>query len=384
MKRLLTEAIRSRRMPRRQLLAVGIFVVAVWAMTPLAGHAAAVKNDLEIVAQMPKMAERDGPLLVLRDFVKDPDLEVKRYIRRELSQKDDLYALLKRKIDFDKQVQLSVKDVQVRLMYVPQRPAGPGEAYQRYCRSILTFLFEMIQTDNFYTSITSPDGSLPPLDDSGVTAFLVHRLAKAYQATCRFTAESGRFVEYRASGAIFSNHLGAVDLEIEFVAPRQVRLKRKPFTIWQNNSEDVYTLLSLPVEETLHYYVGRATDHQLAEALRLTPPRSVTAAQQLAEEWIAVEESIVGGLVTRVVKEYCTRNHMAVPPMDSEEMRSSEPTLLQYKYRRYGVALVREMGFHEALTLYMGHPDHFRELVVDRYKEWSVANRVAAGDQAAN
>lgn len=384
MKRLLVESIYNLCMIQRLLLALGIWVLAVWVMTPLVGNAAAFKEDLEIVAHMPKMVERDGPLLVFRDFVMDPDVEVKQHIRRQLSQNRDLHTRLKRKIQFDKQVRLSVRDVQVRLMYVPQRPTGPGDAYQRYCRSILDFLAEMIQTENFYTAITSPIGSFPPLDDNGVTAFLVHRLAKDYQAICRFTAESGRYVEYQASGAIFSNHLGAVDLEIEFVAPRQVHLKRRPFTIWQNNSDDFYTLMALPVEETLHHYVGRATDHQLAETLRLTPPRNIAAVQKLAEEWIAVEESIVGGLVTRVVKDYCDKNRMDLPPMDSENTRSSEPTLRQYKYRRYGIDLVREMGFHEALTLYMNNPGDFRALLVDRHKDRAVVNRQATGTQAVN
>jgi hypothetical protein len=191
-------------------------------------------------------------------------------------------------------------------------------------------------------------------------------------------------VEYRASGSIFSNHLGGVDLEIEIIAPRQVRLKRKPFTIWQNNSDDAYTLMALPVEETLHYYVGNATDHQLAEALRQAPPHNIADALQLAEEWMAVEESIVGGLVTRVVKEYCARYHMDLPPMDSEDLRSSEPILPQYKYRRYGIDLVREMGFHKALALYMSQPDDFRDLLVGRHEDWSVANRLETGSQAAN
>jgi hypothetical protein len=269
-------------------------------------------------------------------------------------------------------------------MYVPQRIAGPGGAYQRYCRNIIAFLFEMIQTENFYTAITSPNDSFPMPDDNGVTAFLVHRLAKSYQATCRFTAESGQYVEYRASGAIFSNHMGAVELEIEIISPRQVRLKRKPFTIWQNNSDDVFTLMALPVEETLHYYVGNATDHRLAEALRLAPPRSITGALQLAEEWMAVEESIVGGLVARVVKDYCIQHHMDFPPMDSEDLRSSEPNLPQYKYRRYGIDLVREMGFHKALALYMSHPDDFRDLLVGRYEDGAAANRLETGGQATN
>lgn len=80
----------------------------------------------------------------------------------------------------------------------------------------------MIPTDNLYTAINSPSGSYPPLADDGLSAILVHRLVKDYQAICRFTAESGRSVKYRTLGAIFSNHFGAVDLKIEFFAHNQV------------------------------------------------------------------------------------------------------------------------------------------------------------------
>ncbi len=355
-------------MTRRQLLAFGLMGAAGRVMSPLVGNAAVSRDDLKAVSLMPEMAERDGPLLVFRDFVSDADVEVKRHIRHQMRRKNDLYALLKKKIGFDKQVHLKLEEVQVRLMYVPQRPQGPGAAYHRYCHSIIAFLFGMIQTDNFYSTITSPIGSYPPLADDGLSAFLVHRLAKDYQAICRFTAESGRSVKYRASGAIFSNHLGAVDLEIEFLSHDQVRLKRRPFTIWQNSSSDFYTLMALPVEETLHYYVGRATDKQLAEALCTTPPRNVSEAQEMAETWIAVEESIVGGLVAQVVRDYCTRHHMAFPPMDVEETRSLTPALHQYKYRRDGMALVREMGFHGALDLYMRDPAAYRDLIAARQR----------------
>ena len=106
-------------------------------------------------------------------------------------------------------------------------------------------------------------------------------------------------MKYKASGAIFSNHLGAVDLEIQSIAPGQYGLSRRAFTIWQNNTENLYTLMSIPVEETLHYQLGKATDREIAASMKNHPPENLSAAQRLAEEWMAVEESVVGGLVNR-------------------------------------------------------------------------------------
>ena len=120
-------------------------------------------------------------------------------------------------------------------------------------------------------------------------------------------------MKYRASGAIFSNHLGAVDLEIQLKAPGQFGLSRKAFTIWQNRTENLYTLMSIPVEETLHYQLGKATDREIEASMKNHPPENLSAVQRLAEEWMAVEESVVGGLVNRVLDRYCTQHQMAIP-----------------------------------------------------------------------
>jgi hypothetical protein len=219
----------------------------------------------------------------------------------------------------------------------------------------------MNDTDNFYAAITSPNESYPPLSQTGISAFLVHRLAKDYRAVCRFTAESGRSVKYKASGAIFSNHLGAVDLEIQLTAPGQYGLTRKAFTIWQNHTENLYTLMSIPVEETLHYQLGKATDREIEASMKNHPPENLYAAQRLAEEWMAVEESVVGGLVNRVLDRYCTQHHMAIPTFVAGKTRPAVPSLHQYRYRKRGIQLVENLGFQEAMALYMDSPSNFRD-----------------------
>jgi hypothetical protein len=343
---------------------LGVVGLAGWMLLPVKMASAAFQDDLKQVKHIPQMAEREGPMLVFRDFVDDPDVEVEQHIRLQLSQRKEMLDRLRKKIGFEKKVRLSVEDIQVRLMYVAQSKEEHAVAYHRYCRDITDYLFEMNQMDNFYAAITSPNESYPPLAKSGISAFLVHRLAKDYRAICRFTAESGRSVKYRVSGAIFSNHLGAVDLEIEFLAKGQFGLARKAFTIWQNHTENLYTLMSIPVEETLHYQLGKATDRVIAASMKHHPPENLFAAQRLAEEWMAVEESVVGGLVNRVLDRYCTEHHMTIPASASGEPRPTVPSLHHYRYRDRGIQLVGTLGFKEAMAMYMDSPSTFKDQLI--------------------
>lgn len=360
-KRLNTGLTKNRGLTRRRLMTLGMLGLAGWVISPIRIAAAALQDDLERVSHIPKMAEREGPLLVFRDFVADPDIEVEQHIRLQLNQRKDMLDLLRKKIGFEKKVRLSMEEIQVRLMFIPQLQEDHANAYHRYCRDITAYLFEMNEMDNCYATITSPNESYPPLSQDGISAFLVHRLAKDYRAVCRFTAESGRSVKYKAAGAIFSNHLGAVDLEIQSIAPGQFGLSRRAFTIWQNNTENLYTLMSIPVEETLHYQLGKATDREIGASMKNHPPKNLYAAQRLAEAWMAVEESVVGGLVNRLLEDYCSLHHMAIPASKPGDSGRPLPSLHQYRYRDRGIQLVENLGFQEALALYMESPSTFRD-----------------------
>ncbi|WP_372683298.1 hypothetical protein [Desulfosarcina sp.] len=346
---------------RRQAMRLGILGLAGWVLAPVQVASSALQDDLELVSTIPHMAEREGPMLVFRDFVADPDPEVAQHIQRQLGQRKEMLDLVRKKIGFEKKVRLSVEDIQVRLMFVPQLQEDHADAYHRYCQDITAYLFEMNEMDNCYAAISSPKESYPPLSQSGISAFLVHRLAKDYRAVCRLTAESGRSVKYKASGAIFSNHLGAVDLEIRSIASGQFELSRKSYTIWQNNTENLYTLMSIPVEETLHYQLGKATDREIAASMKHHPPQNLFAAQRLAEAWMAVEEAVVGGLVNRVLERYCNQHHMVTPVSLAGEVRPAVPSLHQYRHRDRGIQLVDNLGFQEAFALYMQSPSMFKD-----------------------
>ena len=350
-----------RGLTRRQLMAMGIMGLTAWTVGPFSRAFAGTGDDLEQIARIADFPSRKGPLLVFRDYTTDPDVEIEQHIRRQLFGRKDLLTRIKEKIGFEKRVRLNIDEIQVRLRYIPQSRDGFGTTYQRYCQDITDSIFRMNGMDSFYSSITSPEKSYPAVSQDGISAFLVHRLAKDFRATCRFTAESGKSIKYRVTGAIYSNHLGAVDLEIEMVAPGKFELARKPFTIWQNDTDNLYTLLAIPAEETLHYLLGRATDREIQTHFQNRPPESLSAARNIAEEWMALEESVVGGLVDRFLRRYCGEHQSKGSDLFGSHLQATVPELRQYKYRKRGLQLVADLGFQDAMDLYLDSPSRFRE-----------------------
>ncbi|BBO77113.1 hypothetical protein DSCW_45300 [Desulfosarcina widdelii] len=346
---------------RRQLMTMGIVGLTAWTVEPLSYAFAGTGDDLEQITRIAGLPSRKGPLLVFRDYTTDPDVEIEQHIRRQLFGRKDLLSRIKKKVGFKKQLRLNIEEIQVRLQFIPQSQDGLGTAYQRYCLDITDSIFGMNGMDNIYSAITSPEKSYPAISQDGISAFLVHRLAKDFRATCRFTAESGNSIKTIISGAIYSNHLGAVDLEIEMVAPGQFELARKPFTIWQNDTDNLYTLMAIPAEETLHYLLGRATDREISTHFQNRPPESLAAARNIAEEWMALEESVVGGLVDRVLRRYCENRRLKWSDLFANNPQAMVPELRQYRYRKRGLQLVADLGFQHAMDLYLDSPSRFRE-----------------------
>jgi hypothetical protein len=330
---------------------MGIMGLIGWTAGPCGSAFAATGDAFEQISRIASLPSREGPLMIFRDYTTDPDVEIERHILREFIGRKDLLARIKKKLGFIKRVRLKIEEIQVRLRFIPQSRDGFGIAYRRYCLDIIDAIFSMNGMENFYSAITSPEKDYPAISPDGISAFLVHRLAKEFRATCSFTAESGKSVKTSVSGAIYSSHLGAVDLEIQATAPGEFHLARKPFTIWQNDTDSLYTLMAIPAEETLHYLMGPATDREILAHFQARPPESLAAAKDIAEEWMALEESVVGGLVDRVIRRYCGKHRLKESNLFASSVQETVPELPQYRYRKRGLQLVADLGFRQAMDL---------------------------------
>jgi len=69
------------------------------------------------------------------------------------------------------------------------------------------------------------------------------------------------------------------------------------YTIWQTSARNPYSLLTVPVEETLHVLL-RPYTHQAIRAQIATGLASESGvARTIVDEWLEVEEAVVGGLM---------------------------------------------------------------------------------------
>lgn len=345
---------------RKWLVQAGAALTSLSLPWPLKSWSDSFKEGYTYIAALPTLPTLGSPLLVLRDFQSDSDMEVKRRIYRHIAEDRDLVRQIKQKIGFDQKVTMTIKSLDIRLLYVPELRKNYSSAYEIYCRRVIDHILTKTHTENIYRYISSPVVPMPKVGKRGITAFLVHQLGKEYQAECCFTAEDGTSTRYQIKGACFSNRLGAVEVVIESPAENEFRIRRNNISIWQNRSDNFYSLLQIPVEETFHYILGPCTDLKIVDELRRKKIDTVVEVEKLADHWLAIEEAIVGGLVYLLLKEYTPKYGFTVSNRDVERALLAKENLVRYRYRKVGIKRVVEMGFKRAFELYTSNPAEFQ------------------------
>jgi hypothetical protein len=301
-----------------------------------------------------------GPLLSFRPLKEDPDGEIQTYIYNEVARKPDLMKRLKARVGAELPITLNLEDLEVELKYIPETREPLAHAYLNYCREAVAHTCRMAQVPNFYNEISVAKTANPAIaPGDGVSAFVVHRLAKAYEAVCEFSGSSGS-VKFKVNGAIYSSHMGAVEMEVEGLPDGSYRIQRRNFSIWQDHNDNLYTLLQIPVEETLHYLMGRYTDLHLSHKLVQDNIHQTAQVQKIAKKWMAVEEALVGGLVEQVLPSLIQSRKIPLAAGAAQRSADSKKGLPQYRYREVGVRLVENLGLKAAMQMYREDPLAFQ------------------------
>jgi hypothetical protein len=330
----------------------------------LPASALAVPN-VSVPASLSELVTNEAmtaPLLPFRTLGIDPDGEIKAHIYRQVARQPGLMEHLKARLGADDPITLDLREIKVDLKYVPETRTHLAHAYKTYCRQAIAHTCKMAQVPSFYKGVFIPKSANPEIaTGDGVSAFVVHRLAKAYKAICEFSSGGDKgSVKFKVSGAIYSTHLGAVEMDVEGLPDGSYRIQRRNYTIWQDHSDNIYTLLQIPVEETLHYLMGRHTDRQLRHQLLQNEVRQTAQVQELANDWMAVEEAIVGGLVEQLLPALIRRHELVLDAGDMQRSAEAKAGLPQYRYRDVGLRLVASMGAQAAIKMYQENPLAFR------------------------
>ncbi|MGD9212785.1 MAG: hypothetical protein PVI90_18520 [Desulfobacteraceae bacterium] len=357
-----SEALMPHKISRRKLLthavAGGISLTLPWPVkTWIVSY---MRTDICLSA-LTRLPAVEKPLHIMREFQFDTDREISRQIYRDIAENKDLLGQLRQKFGSNQKITFTIEKLAIRLLYVPELRKQYRTAYEHYCRNISEHIFQKTQTINIYRQIVSPDEPLPLSQPDGVFVFLVHQLGKEYRATCLFKAENGKTARYLFEGACFSSRLGAVEVMITSPFEGAYQIERRKNTIWQNNCRNLYSLLQVPVEETLHYIIGPYTDAKILAELKGKKTVNVAGVERLANDWMMVEEAVVGGLGYLILKTCASKYGTAFSIKDARKAWQKRSTLPRYKFLQTGIKLASRLGFRNTFKLYKSDPAEFRK-----------------------
>jgi hypothetical protein len=254
-----------------------------------------------------------------------------------------------------------------RLLVVPERREAYAALFERYCWQAVAQALAATQLPNPYVAIATLREPPAPPDPAagGVTAYVVHNIADEYIEEYLFfdQANDQTKIKIQLSNRVFTGRIGSYTSRLTFGEQSAIEFVHEPYTLWQNSAKNPINVLVVPVEETLHIALRPATESAIRQALRQAPPETFEAVQQVVDEWMAVEEAMVGGVVARLMPEIFGR--LLSGPLQQEMTASLAQRQMhaQYRYLVQGVRVVGELGVRPAIELYRSEPARFQQLI---------------------
>lgn len=256
-----------------------------------------------------------------------------------------------------------------RLLVVPENRTDYAELFHRYCDEAVAFTLSATHLPNPLKGITTLKKPLSELDDDpsgdGVTAYLVHNIADEYIEEYSFfdRNDENQAIQVKLSNLAFSGHIGSYNSDIIIGENGAFKFVHNPYTLWQNSAKDPINVFVAPVEETLHMALRSSTEVAIQARLKQTSPKTIDEVQRIVDDWMAVEEAIVGGLVSELMPQIFTR--FLGGPLTSQMNQSlaNRHAHAQYRYLQNGIRIVTDLGLQPAIDLYKSEPQKFKQLI---------------------
>lgn len=121
-----------------------------------------------------------------------------------------------------------------------------------------------------------------------------------------------------------------------------------------------------PLEETLHIALRAHTEQAILAAVKakLAIP-SLKEIRDVVEEWLAVEEAIVGGLVYSLIPDVVIRR---IPNLPREWIQADLETKAQFPKYRFlpkAIKMVEDFGLKKSIHSYAQDPVGTRSLLIE-------------------
>lgn len=335
---------------------------------PCTSFAKKSTQDYSSLAELIRLEPIENPLLIFRDYEQEPDQETKARIMGDLRRRPDLLKNIIKKLDGEKQIRFTFDNLEIKLLFVPEQRNKYVQSYKTFCTNVIDYLQQKTGLQSPYEQIINPLKEYPKIPLRGTYAYLVHQLGKEYRALCTFSTEKGTSVRYELEGSYFSNHVGGVEVNIDNPCEGTFIVDRRNYSIWQNRTTSLYSLLTVPIEETFHFVMGKYTDQKIAAELGEKSNRSVSEVEKVANYWMSVEEALVGGLSWSVIKDFARKFLKNLPPSALRRIPSQKSRVSRYAFRETGISLVKSLGFKEAISMYQNDPTDFCHLLTKSHQ----------------
>jgi len=309
--------------------------------------------------------DRLQPLYAFNDFDDGFDRESHQASVQYFNEHPGLLQKIKEKLGRSK-LRWQLGTLKHRLLFVPENRKEYVTLYENYCHSMINDLLEKTNLHNPYDQICTPAGDRPRIDDGqqGVTAYIVHNLAKEYIGTYIFSNQTDKKVKIELEGKLYVGEVGAYSTALNINSNGSVEFIKSGYTIWQNSAQNPYTALMVPAEETLHILLRKYTERAMKQTLAIRNARNQKAIQKIANDWIAVEEAIVGGVV-RVLLPRILKAYLGDFPLNwIEKDLELKAGLKKYRYLKKAISVVEQIGCQEAIELYAKDPTAFSDLLL--------------------
>jgi hypothetical protein len=266
------------------------------------------------------------------------------------------------------EVRWRLEEISHRLVYAPEVREEVAGLFTNYCLEVIEDLLARTGLRNPYCSISTIVEETPVvLRDEGIKAFIVQDLAREYTARYQFSGPAQKRIQIDLSGRITINEVGSYSSYLHYSQETDNwEFIHDGHTIWKSVSSNLYTVLMTPLEETMHIALREHTEKAIMEAVaRKEGIPSLKEVQRVVDDWMAVEEAIVGGLVYKLIPDVVIKR---IPDLPMEWVLADLATKARFdKYHLLpkGIAVVENHGLKESIHLYSQDPSAFRALLVE-------------------
>ena len=312
-----------------------------------------------------RLEDKVEPVYVFNDFEETIDKASIKDTKQYFSNRKDLIRKIKSDLGGGS-LRWRLDNFKQRLVFVPETRDEYAALYKNYCLDVIDLILNETKLDNPYTQIKTLQNEDPAIpENSGITVFLVHNLAREYCGTYSFFNENPKKeVKISLRGTYFIGEIGSYSSMLEIKKDGSIEFVRNNYTIWQNSAQLPYNALIVPIEETLHIALRPYTERAIRNELKSSATLKKIDVEQIVEQWVAVEEALVGGLVNIFFPKIVNRYFDNFPSVEIERGLESKLRIKKYRHLLEGIRVVENTGYQAAVDIYTRNPNKIKEMLI--------------------